>query len=187
MAWHTRPAGASQFPNGTAAQWAAEWFTPIDHTHLNYLKDNLEFLRSPPRSIVEQTPNTPINAIPGGFASGASILTGQLTGYVGGKVYFLFQGDIMAGSAANGAIELYMQFTNSVATRYLSTQGVLLSASNTIMLEQFRQVADLYNTVSLLFIVDASVLTGDDIDWELRASGVASALIKNARVYLREL
>lgn len=192
MAWHERPAGASAFPNGSAAQWASEWFTPITAAKLNYLKDNLEFLRNPPRSFGETTPGTTFTS-PGTvfWASGTSVLSDTLTNYAGGKLYFFLRAEMSVPTAGGGSGSLMFRFDGpgGAVTRYVDRQGVLVSSANgTGVIVQANQLASaVYRATSVMFIIDASVLTPGNVTWEIRMTGISGAAVKNVRTYLREL
>ncbi len=187
MTWHVRPVGPSAFPNGTAAQWATAWFTPIDHTHLNYLKDNLEFLRTPPRSFAETTPTTTFAGSGTSFYSSATpVLNGTLTGYAGGKVYLFLSAELLA-PVSGGLGQLMLQLTNAGGTFYVNTRGTLKTVNTTGTLEHRTQPSAVHLSVSAMFIIDPSALIGNDITWGLRFAGGATASVKNVKIFLREL
>lgn len=182
MTWHARPGGVSSFPNDTAAQWATAWFTPIDYTHLNYLVDNLNYLRNPNTLKLEQTPNTPITVLTTDTFN--SIFSGSFT-VTGGAYYLMFAADILANTTLPSEALVRIKMISGGTTTYVPFHGGSLTTSVVSFLSA--KTSTLYISFSKIVQV-TNLLIGGTLTVDVGAVGAnVNWNIRNSRLYLREV
>ncbi len=186
MAWHARPGGASQFPNGTDAQWAAAWFAPINATHLNYLNDNLTFLRNPTGVVDFKDTIDTVRTSP--VSTSLDIATGNFT-YSGGRLYVGLSIELLYSATAYNYVFVKLQGPSGPLYEILANMTVAVSSGSPI--------TDLQNTAAgtyvqevLIGIVDATVIPVGSVSYKLQifpSGGAVTVSCKNARLLIREL
>ena len=190
MVWHSKPVSIPDFPNDTAQDWAAEWFTPIDATHLNYLKDNLEFMLNPPAKLnLASTPGTVFTAT-NPSPNDVTLLTGTLPNYSGsGMLLINIALEIQSTIAAPNGAELFLKFDNGSSVRYLPRASGLTSSISPVLKHVIQNAGNTYIPVPKLVVADNSTsITGTNtVTLFLRATSTGSVTARNVRLNIREL
>lgn len=184
MAWHARPGGVTLPPNDTPAEWSAAWFTPIDYTHLNYLNDNLNFLRNPPGVLVLR--DTIGTARTTTLTTGITVMTGTFPSYAGGNVYVSLTSLLSMNTAGNSA-RLAIKLTDNLSVvKYIEFSGRVISSSFFVLQAP---TSSGVRSATTSVIANLSVLaTGNiTVDVILSTSNLGTASAKNTSLLMREL
>lgn len=193
MAYHQRPDLGFAGLADTAEEFRDAWFDPITAAKLNYLVDNLNYLRAPTgRLSIASTPGTVSASV---FPAVTDIVSGTYDDYSGGNVYVNVSAQIQhaigGGAVAGFRVKLAVLLGGTPTDLYIitNTNGGIGNISQPNLFAPKARGATYfqYGHIAILGNEIADFGSSITVTAQIVASAAGTVNAKNVRVDLREL